>query len=194
MRRMYSQAELSAIIKEVFLQDVADGQIDLPALVTASLSEIDWSEFELDCESVTADSIIEKMTGYSFAERTSEHATLEYVYAGAVKNGNKLTFALAMNITLLDTTKEFVVGEFTIPESIGANLYPETIGSYPYLDLKKQNMFSNHATGVDCFLRCIKDGNTKIKIELGATDSASQNTKYYFRYEITFLLSENLAE
>lgn len=41
MRRMYSQAELSAIIKEVFLEDVASGQIDLPALIEEALPEVD---------------------------------------------------------------------------------------------------------------------------------------------------------
>ena len=43
MRRMYSQAELSAIIKEVFLEDVASGQIDLPDLIEQALPEVDFS-------------------------------------------------------------------------------------------------------------------------------------------------------
>lgn len=46
MRRMYSQAELSAIIKEVFLADVESGQIDLPQLIEDSLAEVDPSNLD----------------------------------------------------------------------------------------------------------------------------------------------------
>ena len=49
---MYSQAELSAIIKEVFLEDVASGQIDLPALISESFEEIDWSNLDFTAKTL----------------------------------------------------------------------------------------------------------------------------------------------
>ena len=52
MRRMYSQAELSAIIKEVFLADVASGEIDLPALIEQTLPEIDFSELDFVAKTI----------------------------------------------------------------------------------------------------------------------------------------------
>ena len=82
MRRMYSQAELSAIIKEVFLSDVASGQIDLPALIEEALPEVDFSELDLVVKSVEAETLEQSEPNWSkefnFSDQTNLTVTNTY--------------------------------------------------------------------------------------------------------------------
>ena len=81
---MYSQAELSAIIKEVFLSDVASGQIDLPALIEQALPEVDEATFSgADLVAKTLSQLeANKVFSYNYSNIT--HATITNEYCKAI--------------------------------------------------------------------------------------------------------------
>ena len=201
MRRMYSQAELSAIIKEVFLADVASGEIDLPDLIEQALPEVDFSEFDLECKSVQADSIIENMSGYSFAVASSLALfnSLDITYAGAVKNGNKLTLAVSGTYDpksgLMDAGGAPMFS-FGIPEAVGQKLFPTEIGGVAdVLSYGELTSAVNTQTYKATHYRLTKASSTSLLFTIMTTGaSLVADTTYFFRVEITFLLSDNLAE
>ena len=144
---------------------------------------------DVDCDELTANSIIEKMTGYAFSPYSS---AVTPIYAGVVKNGNKITFVIAGNITTAASHPEsgsYGLGIFTIPSSIGDKLYPivntrlaDTIT--PFIS----NLYGAPANAVTI---CLKDSSTILSIQV-LTNQLAVSTTYEFRYEITFLLSDNL--
>lgn len=147
----------------------------------------------LDATKVTGDEIVEKMSGYSFIEESPTNWTLEYVYASAVKTGNKVTFVLSLNITKLAGASNFpAIGTFTMPLSVYNKLYPTRIGDYSWLDVKVLNAFYTENANVAVPARISKGSSGKIGIQINATNM-TENTTYYLRYEATFLLSNNLA-
>ena len=145
---------------------------------------------------ITAPSIIENMSGYSFIKRTPPVSLeYEYVYAGAVKNGNKLTVVIALNITRLDSTSSVALGDFVLPQDILDNLFPTTIGLGNYLDIKKISAWASEGSAVEINSYFSKTSGKIVCYATGTTlNNIPLNTKSYFRYEATFLLSDNLAQ
>ena len=145
---------------------------------------------------ITGDSIIENMTGYFLQQLPPlTNLTKEYVYCGMVKNGNKLTCVMAIKLTRTDTTTGWErMGALHIPESIGQKLYPTQIGVNPYLDVKVISAFSEAWAPVDLAVNIekVSDQILEMKIASGL-NNLTLNTPYYVRYEVTFLLSDNLA-
>ena len=144
---------------------------------------------------VTGAEIIENMTGYSFVPATPADVTLEYVYVGIVKNGNKLTFVIAANVTKLDAgVSQIGLGDINCPNSVMDKLFPTNVGIYPFLDNKKITIFDNYYSGVEIFAYTEKGGYPdRLVCRIGNSSNMVVNTKYFLRYEATFLLSENLA-
>ena len=147
---------------------------------------------------LTADSIIENMSGYSFVTQTNPSATLEYIYAGAVKNGNKLTIAVALNITRTSNfTSAVTLGNFYLPQSVLDKLYPTPIGNYNLLSMSNITITMDGINTKDVAFQIAKS-YTNIVVSL--TNSSNLNTqftlndKYYVRVEATYLLSNNLAQ
>ena len=148
---------------------------------------------------LTADSIIENMpAGYGYDIGTINSAiTKELVYAGAVKNGNKLSFVLAMNITRTDSVvSELSLGSFSIPADVSPKLFPTNIGGLDVLTTGNANAKDYvYSIGVELPYYFAKGVN----LLYGAMANTSQlnnltlNTKYYIRIEMTFLLSDNLG-
>lgn len=144
---------------------------------------------------ISGNSIIENMSGYSFTNiNTDPNAVIEYVFASAVKTGNKLTFVIACNITKTGALQDndIKIGRFDIPASVGAKLFPTQIGVYNFLAMKQEQAFYNQSTFVDtvCFTEKVSNG---IIYNKARANLFAENVKYYLRYEITFLLSDNLA-
>lgn len=147
----------------------------------------------------TADSIIENMSGYTFSGQPTSDAerSIEMVYAGIVKNGNKLTAVIALNITRIATiTSALTLGAFGIPADVASKLFPTNIAGYNVLALSHGKAVEDFTgNGQDLTASFFKGTNSFY----GGCYSTSQlnnltlNTKYYFRAEITFLLSDNLA-
>ena len=144
----------------------------------------------------TADSIIENMSGYGFTKGVdTSDISYEFVYAGAVKNGNKVTFVLAFAFTPASSgTKYLYSGSFTgIPSNVFDNIYPFDINGVPFCD-SKQVLAVNTGSGSDIVsnARMFKNGVGLMATRITVPNVVA-NEKYYVRYETTFLLSENLA-
>ena len=147
---------------------------------------------------VTGDSIIENMTGYSFDKQTNSSFTMDYVYAGIVKNGNKLTLALAIDMTRIDSVGGSVfIGEFLIPLSVANKLFPTSIGGVNMLKMGSVTITKDGITTKQVSYQIKKSVGNSITIFLtGSGNIETQftlNEKYYLRIESTFLLSNNLA-
>lgn len=142
--------------------------------------------------------VVEVMTGYSFTPYVAANLSIKTIYAGACKNGNKLTFVLFVKLTRSDalTNPMPTLGQFRIPSAIGAKLYTFTVGNYTALDIRK--IFATHnvlENNKEIISYIAKNDNTTIDFRLayGQADLLPLNTDYYFRYEATFLLSDNLS-
>ena len=128
MRRMYSQAELSAIIKEVFLEDVASGEIDLPAMIGEALpvlEEADLSNADVVVKTLTqaqanwsvdfGDSMVGLPTGITYAK----------IYNRFEVIGNILYLVLTYsleNTTASDVSTGNLSIDVTLPEEIAEKL------------------------------------------------------------------------
>lgn len=147
----------------------------------------------LNATKVTGDEIIETMSGY-YAELPSTTGwTFEKVYIGAVKNGNKLTVVVAVNATKgVGAISNPILARINIPASVGNKLYPATVGQYQFLDNRVINAWSSYGNNIDVICYIDKTSNTRITFVADNTTNFVQDTKYYLRYEATFLLGESL--
>ena len=142
----------------------------------------------------TANSIIENMSGYSFAKASdTSYNTFSYVYSGAVKNGNKLTLVIAFNVTKLISTSAGICGDFTVPSSVFLKLYPVSISGNSYLVRGKvQASDQSDLSYYDVPFSCYRGNNSTIRFTFN-NGNIPVNGTAYVRIEVTFLLSENLA-
>lgn len=144
---------------------------------------------------ISASSIIEIMNGYAYSQgATTTGSTKQIDYASVVKNGNKVTFVIAGFITRTsDTfTADAKIGNFYMPNEIMTKLVPTTISGVPMLDVRTMDIYKTYTAhvNVDTF---IEKGSTGIYFTLVVNANMELNTPYYFRKEVTFLLSDNMA-
>lgn len=142
--------------------------------------------------SISGNEIVEKMSGYAFIPDTnlaSNCITLNYV--GIVKNGNKLTLAIAgvFNHTTgatIDSNPN--IGRFTLPQAVKDKLYPNSLGNFE----NKSILFLNSSTeGISKYTRLTSNFLVQF---FKLNEGFKLDTDYGFRYEATFLLSSNLVE
>ena len=141
---------------------------------------------------LTADSIIENMVGYSYTS-SDRSSSVTLNYAGVCKNGNKITFVLAGSLTTTGTaypTNTFNLGGFIIPIEVGQKIVPnlpsERVGPRPLF------LGSSYYEGYDQLSVLQKYANNNVHPLITVKQNLPAGT-YYFRYEETFLLSDNLA-
>lgn len=144
----------------------------------------------------TANSIIENMNGYSFTEIATEDLTKEFIYVGAVKNGNKVTLVLALNITkTASIASSKNIGYVVMPNEVMENLYPTMIGGSNVLVFDKVNAVATDSTIIPLTYKVTKNPtNVVFILSVDTIDNLPLNTKCYIRIEQTFLLSDNLAQ
>lgn len=177
-------ADILADISAAAVSAIA-GQTIAPAVVSATTS--------ISAPSVTGDSIVENMSGYSMIKYTSANMDFNYVYGGAVKNGNKLTAVIAVKITSHTTTPSLIhFANILIPASVLNNLYPTAIGGYgAALDIKMVN-FHQYINAPKEIPVLIQKEGSGIGFYLYNSGLTSE-VEYYGRVEVTFLLNDNLA-
>lgn len=143
-----------------------------------------------DTEQIAAQKpVVEVMSGYRYEKSISDN--VEITYAGMVKNGNKITLALAGRVTKASgfTT---ILGTFHFPLSVANKILPTT-GNYVVngrcalaTNAFDTSFIKNY--GIE------KIQNEYFTIYLFALNSdLVADTSYMFRIEATFLLSDNLA-
>lgn len=144
---------------------------------------------------VTGNSIIENMAGYVFTPTTKANITIEYIYVGIVKNGNKITLVNFVKLTRTGTVADdyFKIGAFTIPESVGEKLYPYILSGNSVLSSKVLSCWdSESATPKEINCHIHKNSNTSLEVFAFNASQLTQNQDYYARLEATFLLSDPL--
>ena len=174
---------------------------DAKYLFTSELQNINAITSSGDLSSVKADEIIENMSGYGFTKLSeTTNLTREFVYAGIVKNGNKLTFVLAVNLTRTGDVAENVspkLGAFSIPASMKARIYPSQIGGYSYVSVGEINAWrndnSNKPLQVYSYLGSEGDNTIYVDANPAPINELTGDIKYYCRWELTLLLSDNLV-
>ena len=218
MRRMYSVKELTKIIGEVFDQKIEAGAftesiadavdaylvenpVDITALEGQDISLATLTSTgdvnvggDLDVTGeITGAEIIEKMSGYSFVPQTKENVTINMVYAGIVKNGNKLTAVAFAEVTRTgDVANDyFRLGDFRVPADVLSKLYPYILSGDNCLSSNKLIAVSTQTAYKELLGQIYKYGS--IAMFVFNASELTLNTKYYLRYEVTFLLSDNLA-
>lgn len=145
--------------------------------------------------SFTANSIIEKMSGYGYLPITKENASITYTYVGVVKNGNKLTFACSGYFSksgdLSGNNCNLI--RFTFPNTIGVKLYQTEISGVSGLAFGKIDLCKSYTNHLDIPIIVFKENNKQIAVTMYQLNNTEIDTPYLFRFEITFLLSDNLA-
>ena len=140
---------------------------------------------------ITGDSIIENMSGYTFEKIDKENLTNEAIYAGAVKNGNKLTLVYYANLTRTDDVTGNISNlcRFFLPAGVLSKLIPDENDW-----LARSSFWASSAAnaGVNSTW-LVEKGGTGVYFRATKLNDLVLNTKYLCRFEITFLLSDNLA-
>ena len=141
---------------------------------------------------LTADSIIENMTGYSFTKNNSLNG--EYIYVGMSKTGNKLTLVAFFKLNLPSSQSNESIGFFNIPNEVGAKIYPFTIGSITSaVAAQRITAFANVTSVVDVSAVLTQYAQNSLRLFMYGLGNLALNTDYLMRVEITLLLSDNLA-
>lgn len=143
----------------------------------------------------TANSIIENMNGYRFEALTKTNAQIVTTYAGIVKNGNKVTFACSGTFQRSGdlTGWNCPLGRFHFPQEIGLKLYPTTLGSTSALSFGSLALFKTYSESIEVPCLVIKDSNYGFTPNIYQLNKTEADIPYFFRFEITFLLSDNMA-
>ena len=146
----------------------------------------------------TANSIVENMNGYSFVKKESnENIEYAYDYASAVKNGNKITFIIFGTILKKSTYagNNIHFGSFIIPSEVGQKLFPVLIDQLNTLGISNVNFATNLSSynQKTLPLSTYKTSDTEIGVYFYSPSELSDDVKYTYRFEVTFLLSDNMA-
>lgn len=140
--------------------------------------------------------VVERMTGYYITQVAQANLEITPIYTGACKNGNKLTFVFFFKIKKIATDGgDKRVFNITIPSSIGAKLFPFSVSPFTnILDAKLIDLWKENDITITINERMLtrKENNTTIFVSL-RENSLVIDTNYLVRYEVTFLLSENLS-
>ena len=153
----------------------------------------------LNATAITGDSITENMSGYSFTPSTVSNLTLQFTFVGAVKTGNKITLVLACQMTKTDDlgSNYITFGSIYLPQAVGAKIIPVDIDGGYFVDVKKVNILDTFTGTKEITGYVQKPSDTRLVFggyASGLNTLLELNKAYYFRYELTILLSDSLAQ
>lgn len=142
---------------------------------------------------ITAPSIIENMSGYRFEAQTSTRGTTTTLYAGMVKNGNKLTIVNAFIFRKnADATPGGVyAGRFVMPAEIAAKIIPflGTTVANEEITAIGSSIFDRKSM----LISFVKNDTVSLTSSIADVNSLDAEKDYYMRHELTVLLSDSLA-
>lgn len=148
---------------------------------------------------ITGDEIVENMAGYSYYHSVQDGITLNPIYCGVVKNGNKLTLVIFGKAQRTgDIANNFAeFGVFIIPKTVADKIYPTPLGNQTNAVLSKTiQLFSAPNSKIDCNVivnKYLSSNQNKLQVYMYGMSNLALNTEYQYRIEMTFLLSDNLA-
>ena len=149
----------------------------------------------LTAGSISSPSILETSSVATYSSAPIAPFTT-IVYAGAVKTGNKLTLVVFASVT---PTSDIAVGagvalgNFYLTGEVANKIYPFTVGSLTNVaDCRIGGAIYGPRYSVPIQFYIIKSG-TGLLFNFTPTDvKMDAGTTYLIRYEVTFLLSDNL--
>ena len=198
MRKMYSERQVKELASGVIDESIESGAIKTELDKKADLTGANFvgdvsigGDLEVSGD-ITGDSIIENMSGYSF-QLTEENPELTIIYAGVVKNGNKITFVIfgKYNRPAEDPAVNPSLGKFIVPLEVASKIHP---WSSNFVDSKNVPFFASASSISNKVVGTEKKTSTSIQFTAYGTHTLTANTDYMFRVEETFLLSNSLAE
>ena len=140
---------------------------------------------------ITANSIIENMSGYSAANISTGDGVdcnITPIFLGVCKNGNKITFVYYFTYERIGAKGLQGIAQINIPNEVGEKLYPDGNGVLSYASVYGA-ITSSTGAHTPMYLDKISNGSVYIRM----SDNGLENGKTYkIRYEATFLLSDNL--
>lgn len=155
---------------------------------------------EITAKKITGDEIIEDMNGYSIRKFAKENLTHDIVYAGVVKNGNKITFVLFEKVTRTgDVANNFYDPcAIYIPKVVADKIIPTPLGTLENaVSSKVVNLFStpNSAVSVNAVVTKREESGEIYGLQpfIYGLQNLVLNQEYQYRLEVTFLLSESLV-
>ena len=187
MRRMFSEKQIKEMISAGAQSEIAEA-LEGDISIGGDLSVTG----DIEGKDISGDSIIENMSGYSFVPATAkEGVTINLSYVGAVKNGNKLTLCIFGDATRSDTVEDnyYSLGKFVVPQEIMDKLYPAVNN---WLEMKQVYHAITYNSGSSLPAVILKQNDGLYFNLYSVNTGLYANTKYYFRFEITFLLSDSL--
>lgn len=144
-------------------------------------------------DEITAEKpVIEVMTGYSVG---AGNAQFDISYVGICKNGNKLTIAISGSLTPTTGYADEIIAIKTLnmPSNIGALIVPQQENRLIMEGVSLVANSSNPSQMKKAIVYLTKWNDTSFTIYMGLGEVLTPNTSYFFRTELTFLLSDNLA-
>lgn len=147
---------------------------------------------------ISGKEIVEDMSGYTFEAMAIEGLTIDNIYVGMTKTGNKLTLVHFFKITKSSDYSGADygnIGSFNFPRSIADKIYPNDLGGGNTLvAFGNCPLFhTNGITKIDKIYNINKYGITLFRDVITGINAMTVDVAYYGRIEQTFLLSENLV-
>ena len=174
-------------LRAIFTDDVTiAGNLTAAGVKTALLTS---DEAEISAQKP----VVEVMSGYSI---TPIGEKVNLLYAGAAKNGNKLSFAFFGTYTYKSGDTSFAFADIGIPAAVGDKIVPyELAGESRMIYSGVANIFSTRNAYKSCVAEMQKVSNSLLRIDFLNVNFSDlvDGTTYCFRIEATFLLSDNLA-
>ena len=187
---MFSKKQIEELVQGIaddyeLKEDLSDDVLD----VVEGAEEINMSG------DLTANSIIENMSGYS-AELGDDSNDFTPVYVGACKTGNKITFVIFGTIYFetTPTSSNPTLIKFYVPDTVWGKLYPYIVGGSQRLSQGTIPAFKGLSTYDNIIYDVFKLMTEPhgVRFDLQGVNGLSANTTYAIRIEQTFLLSDNL--
>lgn len=147
----------------------------------------------------TANTIIENMTGYSFTKGIPPtNVTYNFLYDGIVKNGNKLTCACALIVNSISDIAGLTalqICDFIVPTNIASKLYGIDIGTTNNClgSSSSVSFYQGNLSFKSAKMVYLKHDARHIRCICYPAETLEANTNHLLRFEITFLLSDNMA-
>ena len=147
----------------------------------------------------TANSIIENMDGYSITKGTPPaNVTYNFLYGSIVKNGNKLTCACAL---IVNSTSDIAgltamqICDFIVPRKIASKLFAIDIGTTTNClgASSSVSFYQGSLSFKNSKMVYLKRDATHIRCICYPDETLEANANYLLRFEITFLLSDNMT-
>lgn len=160
--------------------------------------EIDGTKYKAYGDSNVEELLKDDEHGFSFSTGgDSAGLTKEYQYAGVSKVGNVLKFVIEVFFTRTDKIGSGpYLGYFTIPDAIFAKIRGISLSGGNYASFQKVLAWQSDSTSKELSVYALPiRSNKRLYIQANATpinNNLDANTKYFIRYELELLLSDNL--